>query len=90
MHDPAPKKIVGGLERRHGLITKTSPVEMHDHNNGHWFTACGPDLICVETQHHGTFNLNAGQSTYIWAKERHRMTVYRGKAHYTCVGVAPL
>lgn len=77
-----------GNEMRMGVVTKRRPVKFHEHRHGHWLTACG--LIQVETEHHGTYLLNAGEVAWVEAGEKHRLTVPHDNASYTCVGKAPL
>ena len=82
--------VLGGLERRAGTVTPDNPVQFHEHENGHWLTACGPSCLMVNTAIKGTLRLFPGDSEYVEAKDRHSLWVEAGIAKYTCIGRFPL
>lgn len=82
--------VVDGLERRAGIVKAGEPVQLHEHEHGHWLTACGPECLMADTEALGTLRLFAGDSVFVSAKDKHRLWVEYGFAKYTCVGRAPL
>lgn len=89
MASSMPNNVRGGLECRSGIVRPGEPVQFHEHNHGHWLTCCD-DVIDVETEHRGIERMMPGDTKWVEAHERHRLTAPVGPAHYTCTGMEGL